>query len=51
LIPKLKSGQNLTLSFAAVVQAPGELGRHLEQDVRQVLSELGLGDFVTVEVE
>jgi hypothetical protein len=51
LIPKLKSGQNLSLSFDAVVQAQGELGRHLEQDVRQALSELGLGDLVTVDID
>ena len=51
LIPKLKSGQNLSLSFDAVVQAQGELGRHLEQDIRQALSELGLGDSVSVEIE
>jgi hypothetical protein len=51
LIPRLKSGQNLRLSFDAVVQAQGELGGHLEQDIRQALSELGLDDSVSVEVE
>lgn len=51
LIPRLKSGQNLSLSFDAIVQAQGEMGRHLEQDIRQALSELGLGGSVSVDVE
>jgi len=51
LIPKLKSGQSLSLSFDAVVLTQGDLGRHLEQDIRQVLSELGLSDSVRVDIE
>lgn len=51
LIPKLKSGENLSLSFDAVVQAQAESGRHLEQEIRQALSELGLADSVSVGIE
>ena len=51
LIPKLKAGQNLSLSFSAVLQAQGEAGRHLEQEIRRALSELGLGDSVVVDVD
>jgi hypothetical protein len=51
LIPKLKSGQNFSLSFDAAVQAQGDLGRHLAQEIRQVLAELGLAESVSVDVE
>jgi hypothetical protein len=46
----LKPGQNLSLRFDEVVQAQGEIGRHLEEDVRQALSDLGLGDSVNLNV-
>jgi hypothetical protein len=51
LIPKLKSGQNFTLSFDATVQTQGDVGQHLVQEIRQVLAELGLADSVSVDVE
>jgi hypothetical protein len=51
LIPKLKSGQNFSLSFDAAVQAQGDFGRHLAQEIRQILAELGLADSVSLDVE
>jgi hypothetical protein len=51
LIPKLKSGQNLSLSIDAVIQVQAELGRHLAQEIRQALTELGLADSVSVNVD
>jgi hypothetical protein len=51
LIPKLKSGEALSLTVGASVTVPGDRATTLLKEVRQILADLGLQEAVKAVTE
>jgi len=47
-LPKLKSGSDLKVGIDLVVTADGDAAEALKADLRQILTDLGINDKVTV---